>query len=125
MLARLLVRILQVVDRIPPYKAEQNAAVRRGTGKDRHWCLPLEGRRGCMAENEAYVHECQKPGLGRGTRAVHPGIHHALNILVAPLDRVLVLLVGLRLPISNRIAPDYVLDLVADVELSAVAQEAR
>ena len=61
--------------------------------------------------------EGKKPAMSRSTSSIHDGVGPGLDGSIPPFSRILVLVVWLRLPITNVIGPEDVIDLVGELIL--------
>ena len=76
-----------------------------------------------MVQDEANIHEAEKPHLCGQTGAVHDCVSHHLDLLVLMLSGILVLLVGLALPVADAKGMQNVLNLVANLNLCTVTDQ--
>jgi hypothetical protein len=83
----------------------------------------MQGSRRNVVEQETQVHEAQQPKVSGGTGPVKNSVNNRLKHLIPPLTRVLMLLVQLTLPIGDAKGAENIFDLVADLNLGAIADQ--
>jgi len=77
-----------------------------------------------IAEGDDKQH-CEEPKLGRHHHAIHDGIGNTFDILNHALNRVLMLIIGLRLLIFDTIKPDEIKDFSINLSLGIVTFETK
>ena len=68
-----------------------------------------------MVEDVAYILESKQPAISRSTSPVHNGVGPCLGGSIPPLNWIFVLLVRFRLPVTNVVCSEEILDLVGDL----------
>ena len=68
-----------------------------------------------MVEDVAYILESKQPAISRSTSPVHNGVGPCLGGSIPPLNWIFVLLVRFRLPVTNVVCFEEILDLVGDL----------
>ena len=76
-----------------------------------------------MVKDVTHILESKQTSIGRSTCPVHDGVGPGLDGSVPPHSRILVLVVGFRLKISDVVGPEDVLDLVGDLIFERITDE--
>lgn len=91
--------------------------IRSMTSKNLDWHTPLERTQCHTIQDETYVLHAQKLAVSRGATGVK------LDIFVAPLSRIMLLLMGFGLTILDAEIPKDAIDLVRNLDLCTVANQ--
>ena len=62
-----------------------------------------------------HILEGEQPAMGRSTSPIHDGVGPGLDGSIPPFSSILVLVIWFRLPITDVVGPEDVLDHVGDL----------
>jgi hypothetical protein len=111
------------IDKFIPPEEQQRTDIICRASKDLKRSFSIQGSGRNVVDQEIHVHEAQQPKVGGGTGPIKNGVGNKLQHLIPVVTRLLVLLVWLTLPIGDAEGTENILDLFADLNLRAIADQ--
>ena len=76
-----------------------------------------------MVKDVTHIDMAQEPAVGWGIRPIHSCVGPGIDSPLPPFSRILILVVGLRMPIGNVICPKSIHDLIGNLSFGWIIEE--